>query len=154
VQTILRGIYPPNILKYDASSVPILQLGLSNDTLSEQELYDLGQNFVRTKLATVEGASILLPYGGKTRQIMVDIDPDALCAKQLSATDVSNAFNLENLIIPAGTAKVGVREYLVRVNSSPRIVDQLIRATLHRRDRQKWLREEITSKPAPRWIDR
>lgn len=95
VQTILRalppGIFPPNILKYDASSVPILQLGLSSDTLSEKELYDLGQNFVRTKLATVEGAAIPLPYGGKTRQIMVDIDPEALYAKQLSATDVSNA---------------------------------------------------------------
>src|SRR5580704_6967527 len=81
VQTILRalppGIFPPNILKYDASSVPILQLGLSSQTLSEQDLYDLGQNFVRTKLATVEGAAIPLPYGGKTRQVMVDLDPDA-----------------------------------------------------------------------------
>src|SRR3984885_13507586 len=105
VQTILRvlppGIFPPNILKYDASSVPILQLGLSSQTLSEQDLYDLGQNFIRTKLATVEGASIPLPYGGKTRQVMVDIDPDALYANQLSATDVSNALNLQNLILPA-----------------------------------------------------
>jgi multidrug efflux pump subunit AcrB len=129
VQTILRslppGIYPPAILKYDASSVPILQLGLSSQTLSEQDLYDLGQNFIRTKLATVEGAAIPLPYGGKTRQVMVDLDPDALYAKQLSATDVSNALNLQNLILPAGTAKVGKREYLVRVNASPLYVDQL-----------------------------
>ena len=129
VQTILRvlppGIFPPNILKYDASSVPILQLGLGSETLSEQELYDYGQNFIRTQLATVQGASIPLPYGGKTRQIMVDLDPQALYAKQLSATDVSNALNLQNLILPAGTAKVGKREYLVRVNSSPEFVDAL-----------------------------
>jgi multidrug efflux pump subunit AcrB len=129
VQTILRalppGIFPPNILKYDASSVPILQLGLSSDTLTEQDLYDLGQNFIRTKLATVEGAAIPLPYGGKTPQVMVDLDPDALYAKQLSATDVSNALNLQNLILPAGTAKVGEREYLVRVNSSPLRVEDL-----------------------------
>src|SRR5580698_3185138 len=82
VQTILRvlppGIFPPNILKYDASSVPILQIGLSSNQLTEAELYDYGQNFVRTQLATIQGASIPLPYGGKTRQIMVDINPDAL----------------------------------------------------------------------------
>ncbi len=129
VQTVLRvlppGIYPPAILKYDASSVPILQLGLSSDSLSEQQLYDYGQNFIRTQLATVQGASIPLPYGGKTRQVMVDIDPQALYAKQLSATDVSNALNLQNLILPAGTVKVGKREYLVKVNSSPEFVDAL-----------------------------
>jgi multidrug efflux pump subunit AcrB len=129
VQTILRvlppGIFPPNILKYDASSVPILQLGLSSESLSERDLYDLGQNFIRTQLATVQGASIPLPYGGKTPQVMVDINPDALYANQLSATDVSNALNLQNLILPAGTAKVGKREYLVKVNSSPEAVDAL-----------------------------
>src|ERR1700678_2003793 len=120
VQTILRvlppGIFPPNILKYDASSVPILQLGLSSQSLSERDLYDLGQNFIRTQLATVQGASIPLPYGGKTPQVMVDINPDALFSKQLSAQDVSDALSLQNLILPAGTAKVGKREYLVRVN--------------------------------------
>jgi multidrug efflux pump subunit AcrB len=129
VQTILRvlppGIYPPNILKYDASSVPILQLGLSSASLSEQELYDLGQNFIRTQLATVQGASLPLPYGGKTPQVMVDIDPARMYANQLSATDISNALNLQNLILPAGTAKVGKREYLVRVNSSPVLVDAM-----------------------------
>jgi multidrug efflux pump subunit AcrB len=129
VQTILRvlppGIFPPNILKYDASSVPILQLGLSSQSLSERDLYDLGQNFIRTQLATVQGASIPLPYGGKTPQVMVDIEPDAMFAKQLSASDISNALTLQNLILPAGTAKVGKREYLVRVNSSPEILDEL-----------------------------
>ena len=94
-QTLLRifppGTTPPSIMKYDASSVPILQLGLGSKTLSEQELFDLGQNFIRTQLATVQGASIPLPYGGKFRQVMVDLNPDALYAKQLSPADVSNA---------------------------------------------------------------
>ncbi len=122
-QTILRvlppGIFPPNILKYDASSVPILQIGLSSKTLSEQELFDLGLNFIRTQLATVQGASIPLPYGGKMRQVMVDIDPNALYAKGLSATDISNALNAQNLILPAGDAKIGNRDYFIEMNSSP-----------------------------------
>jgi multidrug efflux pump subunit AcrB len=122
-QTILRplppGIFPPNIIKYDASSVPILQLSISSDTLGESQLYDYGQNFIRTQLATVQGASVPLPFGGKPRAIMVDLDPNALFAKRLSATDVSAAINLQSLILPAGTAKVGDREYFVRMNSSP-----------------------------------
>ncbi len=127
MQTILRilppGTTPPLILKYDASSVPILQLSLSGEGMTEAQLYDLGTNFIRTQLATVEGASIPLPYGGKQRQIMVDIDPNLLYAKHLSATDVSNAMNAQNLILPAGTAKVGDREYEVKLNSSPTTVD-------------------------------
>jgi multidrug efflux pump subunit AcrB len=119
------GIFPPNIMKYDASSVPILQLGLESKTLSEQEIYDLAQNFIRTPLATVQGASIPGPYGGKQRQILVDLDPSAMYAKQLSATDVSNAINLQSLILPAGTVKVGQREYPVRLNSSPEVVSEL-----------------------------
>ena len=119
------GIFPPNILKYDASSVPIIQLGLESKTLSEQEIYDLAQNFIRTPLATVQGASVPGPYGGKQRQVVVDLDPNALYAKQLSAIDVSNAFNLQNLIVPAGTIKVGDTEYAVRVNSSPELVSQM-----------------------------
>jgi multidrug efflux pump subunit AcrB len=128
-QTVLRvlppGIYPPNVIKYNASSVPVLQLSINSKTLSEQQLYDYAQNFIRTQLATVQGASLPLPYGGKARQIMVDLDPDALYAKHLSATDISNALNLQNLILPAGTAKVGDREYLVKVNSSPEFVAAL-----------------------------
>ncbi len=128
-QTILRvlppGIFPPSIIKYNASSVPILQLALSSKTLSEQTLYDLGTNFIRTQLATVQGASIPLPYGGKARQIMVDINPDALYANHLSATDISNALNAQNLILPAGSVKVGDREYLVKVNSSTDTVEEL-----------------------------
>jgi multidrug efflux pump subunit AcrB len=128
-QTILRalppGIYPPAILKYTASSVPILQLSLSSETLSEQTIFDLGRQFIRTNLATVQGASIPLPYGGKPRQVMVDLDPQAMYAKGLSATDVSNALNLQNLILPAGDAKFGDRDYLIRVNSSPLKVQEL-----------------------------
>src|SRR5579875_1343137 len=129
VQTILRvlppGIFPPNVIKYDASSVPILQLGLSGQGLTEQDLYDLGLNFIRTRLATVQGASIPLPWGGKSRQIMVDLDPNAMYSKHLSGIDVSNALNAQNLILPAGTARVGNVEYLVRVNSSPQAVSSL-----------------------------
>ena len=128
-QTILRplppGIFPPNILKYDASSVPILQLSIHSDTLGEEQLYDYGQQFIRTQLATVQGASVPLPFGGKPRAIMVDIEPDAMFAKHLSATDVSNAISLQSLILPAGTAKVGAREYFVRLNSSPTTVEGL-----------------------------
>jgi multidrug efflux pump subunit AcrB len=125
-QTILRplppGTFPPNILKYDASSVPILQLSISSETLGEAQLYDYAQNFIRTQLATVQGAAIPLPFGGKSRAIMVDLDPNALFAKRLSATDVSTAINLQSLILPAGTAKVGEREYFVRMNSSPETI--------------------------------
>jgi multidrug efflux pump subunit AcrB len=116
------GIFPPGVIKYDASSVPILQLSLSGKNISEQELYDYGQNVIRTQLATIQGATIPPPLGGKQRQLMVDIDPNALYARGLSATDVSTALNLQNLILPAGTAKMGDREYYVRLNSSPTTV--------------------------------
>ena len=128
-QTILRtlppGIYPPLVVQYDASSVPILQLGLSSSTLTEQQLYDYGQNFIRTRLSTVPGISVPLPYGGKVRGVMVDLNPGALFGKGLSATDVSNALNLQNLILPTGTVKVGTREYLIQLNSSPELLTAL-----------------------------
>jgi multidrug efflux pump subunit AcrB len=125
-QTILRtltpGILPPLVVQCDALSVPILQLGLSSDTLSEQQLYDYGQNFIRTRLATVPGISVPLPYGGKVRGVMVDLNPGALFGKGISATDVSNALNQQNLILPTGTVKVGTREYLIQLNSSPELI--------------------------------
>jgi multidrug efflux pump subunit AcrB len=128
-QTLLRifppGTTPPNILKYDASSVPILQLGLESKTLSEQELFDYGQNFIRTQLATIQGASVPLPYGGRFRQVMVDLIPEQLYAKGLSPVDVSNGLGNQNLILPAGTAKIGDIDYNIRLNSSPRILDEL-----------------------------
>ncbi|HEY2025084.1 efflux RND transporter permease subunit [Paraburkholderia sp.] len=121
-ESILRvlppGTLPPNIITYNASTVPILQLGLSSNTLPEQTLYDLGNSFIRTQLATVQGAAVPLPFGGKIRQIMIDIDPRALQAKGLSPSDVVNAVNAQNLILPGGTAKIGALEYNVQMNGS------------------------------------
>jgi multidrug efflux pump subunit AcrB len=125
VRAMPPGTFPPSILKYDASSVPVLQLGLESKTVSEQQLFDLGQNYIRTPLATVQGAAVPLPYGGKMRQIVVDLDPDALYGKQLSAIDVSNSLNLQNLILPAGDVKIGDREYQVRLNSSPEVLSEM-----------------------------
>ncbi|MBZ5626192.1 MAG: efflux RND transporter permease subunit [Acidobacteriia bacterium] len=128
-QTLLRifppGTTPPAIIKYDASSVPILQLGLGSQTMSEQELFDMGQNFIRTQLATIQGAAVPLPYGGKFRTVMVDINPEQLYAKQLSPADVSTALGNQNLILPAGTAKIGDKDYQVKLNSSPRLLDDM-----------------------------
>jgi multidrug efflux pump subunit AcrB len=128
-QTLLRilppGTTPPLILQYSASNVPILQLGLTSKILSEQDLYDLGLNFIRTQLATVQGAQVPLPYGGKSRQVMVDIDPEKLFGKGLSPADVSSALNAQNVILPAGTEKIGDREYNVRLNSSPELLQAL-----------------------------
>ncbi|MGI8991467.1 MAG: efflux RND transporter permease subunit [Bryobacteraceae bacterium] len=129
MQTALRqmppGMFPANVLKYDAASVPILQLGLSSKTLREQEIFDIGNNFIRTPLGTVQGASVSYPFGGKQRAVMVDLNPDELYAKQLSPIDVSNALNLQNLILPAGTAKMAETEYPIRVNSSPILLNDL-----------------------------
>jgi multidrug efflux pump subunit AcrB len=128
-QTLLRifppGTTPPSIIKYDASSVPVLQLGLQSDTLAEQELFDLGTNFIRTQLATIQGASVPLPYGGKSAVVMVDLNPDAMFAKQLSAADISSVLGNQNMILPAGTAKIGDRDYQISLNSSPRILDEM-----------------------------
>ena len=119
------GIYPPNVLKYDAASVPILQLGLASKTLREQEIFDLGNNFIRTPLGTVQGANVSYPFGGKNRSVNVDLNLSELYAKQLSPIDVSNALNLQNLILPAGTAKLADIEYQIKVNSSPQVLDEL-----------------------------
>jgi multidrug efflux pump subunit AcrB len=128
-QSILRvlppGTLPPLVISYNASTVPILQLALSSHSLPEQQLYDLGNNFIRTQLATVQGAAIPLPFGGKVRQIMVDIDPQAMQARGLSPLDVVNAVNAQNLILPGGTAKIGGLEYNVNLNGSPSTVDGL-----------------------------
>jgi multidrug efflux pump subunit AcrB len=124
VRNMPPGTFPPQVLKYDAASVPILQLGLSSKTLKEQEIFDLGNNFIRTPLATVQGANVSYPFGGKNRQIVVDLNLQELYAKQLSPLDISNALNLQNLILPAGTAKFAETEYPVRMNSSPPVVAQ------------------------------
>jgi len=128
-QTVLRqlppGTLPPLIINYSASSVPILQLGLSGNGLSEQQLNDLGQNFVRPQLVTVPGAVIPWPFGGKQRQVMVDLNPGLLQSKGLSPQDVLNSVGNENLVLPSGTAKIDRFEYDVHVNSSPRTVAEL-----------------------------
>ncbi len=122
-QTALRqypqGTTPPLVIQYSASSVPVLQLGLSGNGLTEQQLNDFGQNFVRTQLATVQGASLAFPYGGKQRQVQVDIDTQKLQAYGLSASDVVNAVSAQNIILPAGDVKMGHVDYQVETNSAP-----------------------------------
>jgi multidrug efflux pump subunit AcrB len=129
-QTQLRqlpaGTTPPLILAYSASSVPVLQLALSGQNLSEQELNDYGLNFIRTQLITVPGASVPYPYGGKQRQVQVDLNTTALQSKGLSALDVVNAISLQNLILPTGTAKIGPKEYDVSIpNAAPQTIAEL-----------------------------
>jgi CzcA family heavy metal efflux pump len=128
-QTILRqlppGTLPPLIINYSASSVPILQLGLSGKGLSEQELNDIGQNFLRPQLVTVPGSVIPWPYGGKQRQVMIDLNPNLLQAKGLSPQDVLSAVQQQNIVLPSGTAKIGEFEYDVRMNTSVLTVPEL-----------------------------
>ena len=128
-QTVLKrlppGITPPQILSYNASSVPILQLALSSKTMNDQQLFDLSNNFIRPQLAQVEGAAIPSPYGGKNRQVVVDLDPNALRSKGLSPSDVTNAILAQNLILPSGTQKIGTFEYNVKLNGSPKELDEL-----------------------------
>jgi multidrug efflux pump subunit AcrB len=128
-QVMLRslppGTTPPFIIQYNASSVPVLQLGLSGEGLDEQRLYDLGTNNIRTQLATIEGAQTPFPFGGNLRQIQVEIDLHALQAKGLSPTDVINAVSAQNIIVPSGTIKIDRFEYIVETNSAPSAVDEL-----------------------------
>ena len=142
LRTMPAGMHAPSILRYNASSVPILQLGLSSDTLNEQAIYDLGYNAIRTQMATVQGASFPLPYGGKPRQISIDLDPKALYAKGLSPMDIVNTLSSQNLIVPAGMARIGGQEYTVRLNSEPEVIEafnslpvkQVNGATIYLRD--------------------
>lgn len=129
VQTMLRqlpaGATPPLIIKYSASSVPVIQLGLSSPSLPEQRVFDTAVNSLRPRLVTIPGVAIPFPYGGKNRVISVDLDPQALQSKGLSATDVVNAISVQNLILPGGTAKVGETEYTVKMNGSPQVIEEL-----------------------------
>jgi multidrug efflux pump subunit AcrB len=128
-QTAIRqmppGTTPPLILRYSASNVPILQLALESDSLSEQQLFDYGTNFVRNDMATVQGAQLPWPYGGKQRQIMVDLDLSRLYAWGLSPRDVNDAIGLQNVILPTGTAKIGVDEYPIVMNASPELLSEI-----------------------------
>jgi multidrug efflux pump subunit AcrB len=128
-QTIIRslppGTTPPLIIRYSASTVPILQYSISSATLSEQEIFDLSANQIRVGMATVRGAAMPWPYGGKTRLVSVDLDLAALKAKNLAPVDVINAVNAQNLVFPSGTAKIGGTEYPVELNTSPKVMAEL-----------------------------
>src|SRR5437868_10816467 len=129
VQTILRFLPPgttaPLVAIYSASTVPVIQIGLTSDSLSEQAIFDFGNNFIRTQLATVQGAALPFPYGGKQRLISVDLNSEALQSKGLSPVDIVNAVNAQNLILPTGTAKLGTLEYNVEMNGSPQTIQEL-----------------------------
>src|SRR6202522_3954324 len=125
VRTLPPGTTPPFIITYNASTVPILQLALSGKGLSEQQLGDIGLNFLRTGLVTISGVAIPYPYGGKQRQVQVDLNTTALQSKGLSPLDVVNAITLQNLILPAGTTKIGAFEYQVDMNGAPTTVSEL-----------------------------
>jgi multidrug efflux pump subunit AcrB len=129
VQTTVRGLppgtTPPLVISYSASSTPIVQLGISSKTMPEQQLFDLGQNFIRNQLATVQGAATPYPYGGKIRQVQVDLDLPQLESHGLSPSDIVNAVNAQNVITPSGTAKIGELEYQLEMNSAPQTIAQL-----------------------------
>jgi multidrug efflux pump subunit AcrB len=119
------GTTPPFIIRYSASNVPILQLALESSSLSEQQLFDYGTNFIRADTATIQGAQLPYPWGGKQRQIMIDIDPSRLYGWGLSPRDVNNAISVQNVIVPTGTAKIGSNEYPIVLNSSPELLEQI-----------------------------
>src|SRR6202789_3476411 len=122
------GTTPPLVIAYSASSVPVMQLALSGQGLSEQQLNDYGLNFIRTQLITVPGTAVPYPYGGKQRQVQVDLNPEALQSKGLSALDVVNAISAQNLILPTGTSKIGSKEYNVDIpNAAPVTIADLNR---------------------------
>ena len=128
-QTVLKllppGITPPYVLSYNASSVPILQLALSSKKLPQMQLFDLGQNFIRPQLATVAGAAVPSPYGGKVLQVQVDLDQQAMQAHNVSADDVVNAISVQNLILPAGDEKIGKFDWNVALNASPTVLEKI-----------------------------
>ncbi|HLJ00953.1 MAG TPA: efflux RND transporter permease subunit, partial [Bradyrhizobium sp.] len=128
-QTVLKllppGITPPYVLSYNASSVPILQLALSSRALPQMKLFDLGQNFIRPQLATVQGAAVPSPYGGKILQVQVDLDQQAMQSHNVSAEDVVNAISAQNLILPAGDQKIGKFDWNVSLNASPTLLDKI-----------------------------
>jgi CzcA family heavy metal efflux pump len=125
VRSMPPGTTPPLIISYSASTTPIIQLGLSSKTLPEQQLFDLGQNFLRTYLATVPGAATPYPYGGKLRQIQVDLDLPKLQTYGLSPVDIVNAVNAQNIILPSGTMKMGPLEYDIEMNGTPQTISEL-----------------------------
>src|ERR1700723_954469 len=128
-QTVLKllppGITPPYVLSYNAATVPILQLALSSESLPQMKLFDTGQNFIRPQLATVQGAAVPSPYGGKVRDVQVDLDQRAMQAPNVSAEDIVNAVSAQNLILPAGDQKIGKFDWNVALNASPTVLDKI-----------------------------
>jgi multidrug efflux pump subunit AcrB len=128
-QTVLKllppGITPPYVLRYNASSVPILQLALSSKQLPQMQRFDRGQNFIRPQLATVAGAAVPSPYGGKILQVQIDLDQQAMQAANISADDVVDAISAQNLVIPAGDEKIGKFDWNVALNASPVLLDRI-----------------------------
>ena len=162
-QTVLKllppGITPPYVLSYNASSVPILQLALSSKKLPQMQLFDLGQNFIRPQLATVAGAAVPSPYGGKVLQVQVDLDQQAMQAHNVSADDVVNTISVQNLILPAGDEKVGKFDWNVALNASPTAAREDQRSAgqegqrhdhLHARRRLRASRLAAADQPRPR----
>jgi multidrug efflux pump subunit AcrB len=125
VRSMPPGTVPPLIMQYSATSVPIMQVALESDSLSEQQLFDYGVNYIRSEISTIPGAQIPFPYGGKQRQIMVDIDPQRLHALGLSPRDVQAALSAQNVILPSGTAKLGNNEYPIIVSASPETLEEI-----------------------------
>ncbi len=117
------GMQAPNIVDYNAANVPVAQLNVWSDTLSEQQLFDYGLNFIRVRLFSIEGISLPAPFGGRNRAIMVNLHPEQMYSHGLSAADIGNALNATNVIIPAGSVKIGNREYRVELNGSPEKVE-------------------------------
>ena len=134
VRQLPPGITPPLVIKYSASSIPVVQLGLSSPTLPEQTVFDAAVNTLRPQLVTIPGVAIPFPYGGKNRIISVDLDMQALQARGLAPADVVNAVNVQNLILPSGTAKIGATEYTVRMNGSPEAIAGLNDLPVRTRD--------------------
>jgi multidrug efflux pump subunit AcrB len=125
VRQMPPGTVPPFLIRYSASNVPVVQAALESETMTEQQLFDLGINFVRADFATIQGTQIPYPYGGKQRQVMIDIDPDRLYAAGVSPRDINSVIGLQNVILPSGSAKIGALEYPVLLNSSPDLVDEI-----------------------------
>ena len=125
IRSMPPGTTPPFIIRYSASNVPILQVALESDALSEQQLFDYGINFVRADMATIRGLQMPYPYGGKQRLIMIDIDPQRLFAWGLSPRDVTTAIAQQNIIVPTGTVKIGATEYPIVLNASPDLLAQI-----------------------------
>src|ERR1700679_723609 len=127
LQQLPPGALPPLIIKYSAAAIPVIQLGISSPTMTEPALFDAAFNFLRPRLVTIPGAAVPFPFGGKSRQISVDINTAALLAKGLTPNDVVNAVNAQNLILPSGTVKLEGTEYAIALNGSPDTIEGLNR---------------------------